>query len=114
MDDARMSDEHHVFEDRRDPEGFSWRAVRLRPDGHLVIEGHDLGERVEDVFGVREYEFERTVDAAGVQRLRDALGLAEPASLIAAIATGFNSSLALERFLDEHGVPSTFWNRIGD
>lgn len=92
---------------------FSKRSLHERPDGTLVIIGHDMGPEVERFWGCREYEFERTVDPAGVRRLRSVAELGE-GPLVAALRARFAGTGEIERFLAEHGIDSRFWSRVGD
>jgi hypothetical protein len=105
-----------VLLDRHDSEGSMYRALHLDDDGSLVIEGQDLGDGVAAVFGadLREYEFERRLDAPAVIRLRGVLGIGTDEALLPALAARVDSSHALERVIAAHDIPSTFWSRIGD
>lgn len=96
----------------RDDDGIMWRAVHLR-EGSLVVEGHDLGDGVERVLGCREYEFTRTLSAAGTSTLREQLGLVPDADLLTAIERRFPSTHEFELFLTGHGIPGEFWSRRG-
>lgn len=109
----RDAPEQHTFADVRDEKGMYKRWVTLNADT-LTIEGHDLGDGVREIYGFDEYEFERTLDAAGVAQLRQHMGVSDDDSLIAAIAKRFESSVDLERFIEAHEIASEFWNRIGD
>lgn len=67
--------------------------------------------------GLSEYEFVRTVDPPGVRRLADALGADDTSGLRTAIENRFvgaGGSRALQQYLEDIGVLSAFWNRIGD
>jgi hypothetical protein len=109
---------HITLEQRDDEDGFLRRSLELRKDGALVLSGHDLGRGVADVVGsgLTEYEFVRTIDAAGVHQLCDAMGLNGPTDLAAAVEGRFTcpgGSRSFEQFLADNGVPSEFWNRVG-
>lgn len=92
----------------------SFRAVTLNDDGSLLIEGQDLGALPEQLFGSREYEFERTVDATGVRRLRQVLGIAPDEPLLPALRARFATTHELERAIEDAGIDSRFWCRSGD
>src|SRR5689334_10332718 len=94
----------------RDAKGLMHREVRLVPGGGLAIAGHDLGPGVEGALGVEEYEFERTLDAESVRQLVAALGGGDVLELV---GERFTSTFELERFLEQHGIASSFWNRMG-
>jgi hypothetical protein len=108
-----------TLEHRDDNQGLWRRTLTLRDDGSLVLEGHDLGRGVSEVFGegVDEYEFARTVAADQVDQLRRALGVRGDDELRATLEKRFarpGGSHAFEQFLTEHGIRSEFWNRIGN
>lgn len=86
-------------------DGLMRRTVHLTSDGRLVVEGHDLGDT--------EYEFERTLSVEDTSRLAGllAVGVAE---LLPAIKERFGSTRPLELFLEEQGIASELWIRIGD
>jgi hypothetical protein len=107
------------LEHRDDDQGLYHRSLTRREDGALVLEGHDLGRGVSDVFGsnLSEYEFVRTVAEDQVVRLSAALGLTSDDDLRATLEARFahpGGSQAFELFLKDHGIASDFWNRIGD
>jgi hypothetical protein len=90
----------------------------LTPDGDLRIEGQDLGPAVAEIFGegLTEYEWDVVVRAANLPRAVVALGGAPGDDVLALLAqrySGFEAS-NIEQRLDEAGVPSEFWSRIGD
>jgi hypothetical protein len=105
--------EEHVFHHQREPGDTSNRWMVLQ-DGVLTIEGHDLGRSVEEVWGYPEYEFVRTVEAAGVARVRTLLGVPAGAALLPALAARCPTSYLLEQFLRDEGIESAFWSRVGD
>ena len=55
--------------------GKTWQSVRawVSEEGNLVLEGHDLGERPEQFFGVDEYEYFVSVKAEHKDRVLLAL-----------------------------------------
>jgi hypothetical protein len=108
-----------TLEHRDDDQGLWRRTLTLREDGSLVLEGHDLGRGVSEVFGevVDEYEFTRTVAADQVDQLRRALGVSGDDDLRVTLEERFarpGGSHAFELFLTDHGIRSEFWNRIGN
>ena len=94
-----------VLTEIRDERGLMWRAVHLTYARRLVIEGHDLGDT--------EYEFERTLDVDETSRLAGLLEVSVD-GLLPEIQRRFGSTQPLEVFLEDHEIPSEFWNRIGD
>lgn len=102
-----------VLRDMRDAGGSRHLKASIKPSGCLVIEGQDLGPGVEQIFGVREYEWQWTVDAEGCERLRAALGKTD---LLAALAERFSGERAadLQAFLKSSEVPFEHWSRLGD
>jgi hypothetical protein len=116
-----MSSTWQLTLDHRDDDQGLWRrTLTLRDDGSLVLDGHDLGRGVSDVFGegVDEYEFARTVAVDQVDQLRRALGVCgDDDELRATLEERFarpGGSHAFELFLTDHGIRSEFWNRIGN
>jgi hypothetical protein len=103
-----------VLTDERDADGTRWRAVKLTDDGQLLVVGHDLGPGVERFFGCQEYEFERTLGADDVARLRVLLGSSADDDLLAAVARSFADTARFEEFLIENAIPGSLWNRMGD
>ena len=111
-----MADRKIVLSETKDSDGVSARWVRLTDAGDLLIEGQDLGPGVELFFGAREYEFARTVRAADMPALRRALHLDDEDDLLAALGEryGGKGTSELEQFVQDAGVPSEFWSRVGD
>lgn len=104
-----------VMRDVRDEDGLSWRAVTETAEGGLQITGHDLGPGVSNLFGgSSEYEFERRLSPEDTAVLRDRLGIAADADVLATIQDRFDSTTDLEAFIAAHEIPSEFWSRIGD
>ncbi|MFC7625473.1 hypothetical protein [Microlunatus sp. GCM10028923] len=119
LQDRERSAVHLTLEQTDDDRGFSVRRVLFADDGGLTIEGHDLGVGVERFFGEgnTEYEFTRTVTAAGVGRLREVLDLDPEADLGDELRRRFahpGGSAELERTLKDHGIETTFWSRVGE
>ncbi len=86
----------------------------ITADGDLEIEGQDLGDGVEQVFGVREYEWIWTIRARDLPSLLDAMG--SSSDVLAAMSERFSGDNAadLKSFLDSHDVPHEVWSRMGD
>ena len=99
-----------------DGDGVSARWVTLTEDGDLLVEGQDLGPGVALFFGGQEYEFARTVRAADVPALRQALHLDDEDDLLAALAERYEGrgTSELEQFIQDAGIASEFWSRVGD
>lgn len=99
----------------QDEQGYSSRTISVDDDGSLIIEGHDLGGSVGDSFGggSSEYEFARTIRPEAVARLKELSGVSD-VNVLEALRDRFGSTFALEEFLDENGIESSFWSRIGD
>lgn len=102
-----------VMAEVRDADGLMRRSVHLTTDGRLQIEGHDLGAAVERAFGSREYEFQRSLDTAETRRLAELLGVAVD-GLLPAVEAAFDTTHALEEYLEAHGIAGEFWSRVGD
>jgi len=103
-----------VITSSRDEKGWQRRELHEEADGTVVIEGHDLGRGVSDFWGagLTEYEFTRTLSAAAVVELRLALGIGT-AALLEALGSRFEGTADLERYVEENGIESTFWSRVG-
>lgn len=109
-----MTTSHVVLRDVKDADGSRLLQASLTSRGDIVIEGRDYGPGVEQVFGVREYEWVWTIPAASVGALRHAL----PASgdVLSALRDRFSGENAAElgAFLESHGIATDRWSRIGD
>ena len=81
-----------------------------------MIQGHDMGQGVKDVFGegFREYEWAWTIRAADVPKLAEALGVREDA--LGALKARFSGDQSgeLGEFLESRGVTVERWSRMGD
>lgn len=100
-----------VMRDTTDSGGRTYRALTLESSGELRLTGQDLGPAVE-ILGGDEYEFERCLSPEDVTTLREAMGWAADADLLACIAESFPDSAAFETLVVGIGVPGTFWNRV--
>lgn len=109
-----MSERSVVLRRVSEPGNSRTLTATLAENGDLVIEGQDLGDEVERIFGMREYEWIWTVRARDLPRLLDALGATS--GLLAAMKARFSGDRAadLMRFLDDHAIPYETWSRMGD
>jgi hypothetical protein len=98
----------------RDKDGSQTLHASLAENGDLVLEGQDLGDGVERIFGAREYEYALTVRAAAVPALRQALGV--EGDLLHALQAAFTDPAVIgaAAFLNAHSIPYELWTRVGD
>ena len=103
-----------VLRDVRDAQGTRHLQATLTDMGDLVIEGQDLGDGVEQIFGVREYEWIWTIRARDLPSLVGAMGATS--NVLAMLSERFSGDNAagLKSFLDSHDVPHEVWSRMGD
>lgn len=86
----------------------------LTGDGELKIEGQDVGDDVEEIFGYREYEWVWTIRSEDVAALLKALGKSsDPLSALEAQFSGEDAG-KLKAFLDTNEIPHEAWSRVGD
>lgn len=113
-DGDNMSGATVVLRDIREPRDTRYLTATVTDKGDVVFEGQDLGDGVERVFGVREYEWIWTVRVSDVPKLTAALG--GPADVLLALEAQFSGDNAagLKSFLDAHEVPHETWSRLGD
>lgn len=104
-----------VMTNRRDKQGWLLRELHADEDGTLVIEGHDLGSGVSNAWGdgLTEYEFVRTVSPAAVAELRLGLSIGDD-PILEALGSRFETTRALEAYLEANGIETAFWSRVGD
>jgi hypothetical protein len=90
----------------------------VAPGGSFVIDGQDLGPGVERVFGegIREYEWKRSIPAAEIPRVVEALEASPGTDVLVALETWLASHDAseLESLIEERNVMNEFWSRAGD
>ena len=70
-------------------------------NGDLVLEGQDLGPKVEEIWGDTDYEYWRTVPAKHV-----------PKVLLQLIKDRFTSDLDFHAWLESKGIPNKFENYV--
>jgi hypothetical protein len=79
--------------------------------GNLVVEGYDIGKRVEDFWGDSDYEYSSTVAAEQLDKLYDLFQVPrEEEALLSALANRFNGNAcysSFQSFLDENQVKYT-------
>jgi hypothetical protein len=109
-----MTGKSVVLRNVRDAQGTRHLQATLTGEGDLVIEGQDLGDGVEQIFGVREYEWIWTIRARDLPSLLDAMG--GSSNVLATLRERFSGDNAaeLKSFLDSHDVPHEVWSRMGD
>ena len=111
-----MADQSVTLRNSHGDLGSRYLGATLRIDGTLTIEGQDLGDGVEEIFGSgsREYEWAWTIQPSNVQTLTNALGVA--GDVLSALHDRFSGDAAdgLKPFLDQHQIPYDCWTRIGD
>lgn len=109
-----MTNRTVTLRNSRDGLGSRYLGATLATDGSIRIEGQDLGDGVEQIFGCREYEWSWTIPPHAVVTLSAALGAGD--DVLAALQKRFSSDDAaeLQPFLDANGVAYESWSRIGD
>jgi hypothetical protein len=75
----------------------------------LVVEGYDIGKRVEECWGDSDYEYSVTVHQSEVLKIYPLLGVADGdrEGLLKAIAARFNTNFAyseFRNFLEKNGI----------
>ena len=103
-----------VLREERSKTDIRHLSAGYASNGDLLIEGQDLGDGVQRIFGRDEYEWVWTIRAAELPKLAMALGGAS--DLLQALAGRFSGANAghLGAFLNEGSVPFETWSRIGD
>ena len=108
--------ERVILRDVKDALGSRYLAAFLTVEGDVVIEGQDVGDGVEQVFGdgIREYEWTYTIHAAHIPTLRQAL--AASGDVLAALRERFSGddAASLKQFLEDRDIPHDVWTRLGD
>ncbi|MEQ8667674.1 MAG: hypothetical protein RIC12_00790 [Pirellulales bacterium] len=105
-----------TLRETRDQSGVRKLGASLAADGTLTLEGWDLGDGVERIFGPgnREYEWRWTIQPQEVPKL--VIALASGDDVLAVLKHRFSDEAAggLKRFLDEEGIPYKTWSRVGE
>jgi hypothetical protein len=110
----QMNTTHVVLRRVKDADGSRLLEASLTVEGSVLITGTDLGDGVERLFGVREYEWAWTIPSAAVPALLHALGATDNVlSALEARFSGDNAAL-LGSFLEAHEIPTNRWSRLGD
>jgi hypothetical protein len=76
---------------------------------NLIVEGYDIGKRVEEYWGDSDYEYSLTVYASEAEKLYSLFGLQhqDKNGLLRAIAERFNTNTCFSefgKFLDDHHI----------
>jgi len=76
----------------------------IDPDnGNLVIHGHDLGEKVEEIFGKLDYEYWRTVPSEQKENILTILKSMTPSDRLKRLETMYKyPDIILVRLVKEH------------
>jgi hypothetical protein len=91
-----------VLQDQRTPDGDLRKLeAYIEDNGELVLEGYDLGDKVEEWWGDADYEYWRRVSRDNVPRV-----------LLELIKDCFHSDSMFAEWLAEKGIPSKFENWI--
>jgi hypothetical protein len=98
----------------KDAEGTRLLEASLSNDGDILIRGRDYGDGVEQILGMREYEWGWKIPAGHVPALLCALEAED--DVLAALKRRFsgNDAADLGEFLDAHGIATERWSRLGD
>ena len=103
-----------VLRDERTATDIRRLVVHDRAGG-IRLDGHDLGNGVDDVWGCREYEWTCDVEAADIPALVTALGGADDEDVFEVIRrTCMDDSTKLYRVISDAKIPNKFWSRVGD
>jgi len=109
-----MNTTHVVLRQVKDADGSRLLEASVTANGDVLIEGHDFGDGVERVFGVREYEWAWTIPSASIPSLLHALGATD--DVLSALKERFSGDNAplLGPFLEANEIPTERWSRLGD
>lgn len=106
-----------ILRDEVSPTDRRHLAVTVRDSGALRVEGHDLGDGVEQAIGngIREYEWLTEVAPEDIPKLAAALGGDPGADILDVIRrTCLAEPTRLEQTIREAGIKPRFWSRFGD
>ncbi len=109
-----MNTTHVVLRQVKDADGSRLLEASVTDNGDVRIEGHDLGDGVERVFGVREYEWAWTIPSDSLPSLLHALGATD--NVLIALKERFSgdNTTLLGPFLEANEIPTERWSRLGD
>jgi hypothetical protein len=74
-------------------------------DGNLIIDGYDIGKRVEEFWHLEDYEYKLTIPPESVQWMMNHFGTQIKAELLQALATQYNHNKcysAIRELLDSN------------
>lgn len=77
--------------------------------GNMIVEGYDIGKKVEDFLGDSDYEYSSTIPAAEVEKLYGLLGIPQGVRkrLLNSLQSRFNTNTCyseLRDFLDKNKI----------
>jgi hypothetical protein len=103
-----------VLRSTEDDHDMRHLQATLTSGGDVVIEGQDIGDSVEQIFGCWEYEWTWTIRAADVAAFLEAMETS--GDVLSAMKKRFRGERAYEllSFLESHDVPHETWIRMGD
>jgi hypothetical protein len=87
--------------------------IEARFEGEdLIIDGYDIGKKVNDYWGDVDYEYTITIPHASVLQLYPLLNISvgDKEGLLNALASRYNTNSCfsdIRKFLDEHAIPCT-------
>jgi hypothetical protein len=91
-------------------EGISVTIEAYFSDGALVVEGYDIGKRVEEYWGDSDYEYSTTISSTAIPLLCKSLGVSnDPVLILNTLSSKFGGNTCystLLKFLEQNGVPS--------
>jgi hypothetical protein len=91
------------------------RLIVQDHEGGLRLDGWDLGDGVQAVYGSREYEWTLDVAASDLPALVTALGGAAGEDVFEVIRrTCADAPERLHRVIVDSAIPHVWWHRIGD
>lgn len=81
--------------------------------GDLIIDGYDIGKRVQEAFGDSDYEYQTRILATDKSKLMQALGVSgDDKKLLRALVKRFHGNKAYSDFLDwctEQAIQTDSW-----
>lgn len=89
-------------------EGISVTVEAYFSDGTLVVEGYDIGKRVEEYWGDSDYEYSTVVAEELLPALYQTLGVSTQAELLNELQirfSGNHSYSQFQQFLESAGIP---------